>query len=159
MNAGNKKNLRLVWRILFLLYILLLIYFLFFAEWYGRTSEVYVEPQYNLIPFLEIRRFWVYREQIGIWNVFLNLAGNVIGFIPFGFILPIMSPNMQRSGLVVFFGMMMSIMVEAMQLLGHVGSCDVDDVILNTTGAFLGYICFSICNRIRRKYYGKSKKI
>lgn len=159
MNAGNKKNIRLVGRILFVVYILLLIYFLFFAEWYGRTSEVYVEPQYNLIPFLEIRRFWIYREQIGIWNVFLNLAGNVIGFIPFGFILPIMSPNLQKGGLVVFFGMMMSIMVEAMQLLGKVGSCDVDDVILNTVGAFLGYICFIICNRIRRRYYGKSKKI
>lgn len=150
MKSGKKKKLRLVWRILFLMYILLLIYFLFFAEWYGRTSEVHLEPQYNLVPFLEIKRFWTYREQIGIWNVFLNLAGNVIGFLPFGFILPIISPDLKRGGLVVFFGMMMSIMVEMLQLIGCVGSCDIDDVILNTLGAFLGYVCFRICASIKR---------
>lgn len=159
MNLENKRKLRLVCRILFGCYVLLLIYFLFFAEWYGRTSQVYVEPQYNLIPFYEIRRFWVYREQIGIWNVFLNLVGNVIGFIPFGFFLPTMSKTLQRSDFVILGGMMMSIIVELMQLIGHVGSCDVDDVILNTLGAILGYLCFLICNRIRRSYHGKSKKI
>ncbi len=159
MNAGSKKVIRLVGSILFFLYILLLIYFLFFAEWYGRTSEVHLEPQYNLIPMLEIKRFWIYREQIGIWNVFLNLGGNVFGFVPYGFILPILHPYLNRGWFVIFSGMLMSIIVETMQLIGGVGSCDIDDVILNTTGAFLGYICFIICNRIRRRYYGKSKKI
>lgn len=135
---------------MFFVYILLLIYFLFFAEWYGRSAEVHVEPQYNLIPFYEISRFWKYREQIGIWNVFLNLAGNVIGFLPFGFILPVMNRDLRKGGLVVFFGMMMSIMVEAMQLIGRVGSCDVDDVILNTLGALLGYVGFRICYMIKK---------
>ena len=159
MKARSKRKIRLVGRILFFLYLLLLIYFLFFAEWYGRTAQVHGEPQYNLVPFLEIKRFWNYKEQIGVWNVFLNLAGNVIGFIPYGFILPIIHPSFNRGRFVVFSGMVVSVLVEMMQLIGYVGSCDIDDVILNTTGAFLGYICFIICNRIRRRYYGKSKKI
>lgn len=130
-------------------YIFLLIYFLFFAEWYGRSAQVHTEPQFNLIPFLEIKRFWNYRDQIGIWNVFLNLAGNVIGFFPFGFILPVMSPALRKGGHVVFYGMVMSVVVEAIQLVTLVGSCDIDDVILNTFGAFLGYLCFQVCNMIK----------
>ncbi len=39
-----------------------LIYFLFLAEWYGRT-EVTEEYRYNLELFKEIRRFLTYREQ------------------------------------------------------------------------------------------------
>lgn len=150
VKVRNKKKSRLVWRMLFFVYILLLIYFLFFAEWYGRSSQVHLEPQYNLIPFLEIRRFWMYKDQIGLWNVFLNLAGNVIGFIPFGFILPLLSPELRKGGSVIFYGMTMSVVVEALQLFGRVGSCDVDDVILNTLGAFLGYISFRICYFIKR---------
>ena len=38
--------------------------------------------RYNLIPFVEIRRFWVYRKQLGLMAVVTNLFGNVIGFLP-----------------------------------------------------------------------------
>ena len=41
--------------------------------------------RYNLIPFVEIRRFWVYRKQLGLMAVVTNLFGNVIGFLPFGY--------------------------------------------------------------------------
>lgn len=153
LTSRNKRKIRLAGRICFFFYILLLIYFLFFAEWYGRDVQVHQEPQYNLIPFLEIRRFWIYREQIGIRNVFLNLAGNVIGFIPFGFALPIIRRKHMKGITVVILSMLMSIQVEVMQLVGRVGSCDVDDVILNTFGAFLGYIGFWICNWIRKNLY------
>lgn len=40
--------------------------------------------RYNLVPFREIRRYLKYRGTIGSWRVFLNLAGNVVGFMPFG---------------------------------------------------------------------------
>ncbi len=33
--------------------------------------------RYNLIPFVEIRAFWVYRKQLGFLAVFTNLFGNV----------------------------------------------------------------------------------
>ncbi len=45
--------------------------------------------RYNLMPFVEIRRFWKYRDQLGNFAVFSNIFGNVIGFLPWGFILPI----------------------------------------------------------------------
>ena len=50
----------------------------------------------------------------------------------------------------------MSLAVETIQLVTRVGIFDVDDLMLNTLGAALGYLVFAVCNRVRRKiYYGK----
>lgn len=127
----------------------------FFAEGYGRVPEIEMGYRYNLIPFTEVRRFWVYRELLGTFAVVTNIFGNVIGFIPFGFIMPVISPKMNSLWFVTLCGFVLSLVVECIQLVTKVGCFDVDDLILNTLGAFLGYIIFEICNRIRRKIHGK----
>ena len=48
----------------FICYMILLVYFLFFSEEYGR-NEPYTTYQYNLELFREIKRYLMYREQIG----------------------------------------------------------------------------------------------
>ena len=88
MKQETKARIRVVGRILFLVYLLALVYFLLFAEEYGRRNFFELDYRYNLVPFQEIRRFWIYREKVGFLAAFLNLAGNVIGFLPFGFIVP-----------------------------------------------------------------------
>ena len=60
MKKTTKKKIRIAGVVLFFLYLVVLTYFLFFSEKYGRTAER--EFSYNLTPFLEIRRFWNYRE-------------------------------------------------------------------------------------------------
>ena len=47
--------------VLFAVYVILLIYFLFFSEEYGRVAQAERVYLYNLVPFVEIRRFLVYR--------------------------------------------------------------------------------------------------
>ena len=81
----TKNRIRIISWILFVIYIGLLVYFLFLSEEYGRTSFDQRIYRYNLTPFQEIKRFWIYRHRVGFWVAFLNLAGNVIGFLPFGF--------------------------------------------------------------------------
>ena len=141
--------------ILFILYVLALIYFLFFSEEYGRAAMEERQYRYNLIPFVEIRRFWVYRKQLGLMAVVTNLFGNVIGFLPFGFILPVILDKMRSGWLIVLAGFGLSVTVEVIQLITKVGCFDVDDMILNTAGAALGYLLFFICDHLRRKIYGK----
>ena len=134
--------------ILFFLYLAVLTYFLFFSEKYGRTAER--EFSYNLTPFLEIRRFWNYREFLGLKAVFINLAGNVLAFVPFGAILPVISRRMRGFFRVMLLGFSFSLLVECTQLVTRVGTFDVDDLMLNTLGAVLGYLFFALCDRIRR---------
>lgn len=138
--------------VLFLLYLVLLIYFLFFAESYGRGYEER-SYSYNLVPFLEMKRFWTYRKQLGFLAVFTNLAGNVIGFVPFGAILPILYRNARNMFKITFLAFECSLLVECTQLIFRVGSFDVDDLILNTLGGFLGYLIYLICDKTRRKIY------
>ena len=130
-------------------------YLLFFSEGYGRVAEAEREYRYNLVPFVEIRRFWIYREQLGVFALFTNLIGNVLGFIPYGFILPVIHNGLRSGFLIILSGFGLSLCVETIQLVTKVGCFDVDDLILNTLGAALGYLAFAVCDYLRRKYYGK----
>ena len=79
MNAKKRKRIRILGKILFVLYVIFIIYFLIFSDWYGRTGEMQ-EYHYNLELFKEIRRFWEYRDQVGMFAMFTNLFGNVVIF-------------------------------------------------------------------------------
>lgn len=140
---------------LFAFYVLALLYFLFFSEGYGRMDWADRSYRYNLVPFAEIRRFWIYREELGRLALFTNLAGNVAGFLPFGFILPIICRGMRSGYLISLAGLGLSLCVETIQLVTRVGCFDVDDLILNTLGAAAGYLAFVFCYYLRRVYYGK----
>ena len=155
MKKETKHIIRTLGTVLFILYVLALIYFLFFSEEYGRVAMEEREYRYNLIPFVEIRRFWVYRKQLGFLAVFTNLFGNVIGFIPYGFILPVIAHKCRNGLFIVASGFSLSLLVETVQLIAKVGCFDVDDLILNTLGAAIGYMLFAVCNYLRRKRYGE----
>lgn len=97
----------------------------------------------------------MYREQLGMFAVFMNIVGNVLGFVPYGFILPIVTRHFRNGFLIILSGFCISLTVESIQLVTKVGSFDVDDMILNTLGAALGYLAFVCCDCLRRHYYGK----
>lgn len=110
---------------------------------------------YNLIPFQEIERFWNYRDQLGM-QAFMNLFGNVLIFMPLGF-LGAMSSHHRSFIRTSLDGFLLSLLVEVFQLISMVGRFDVDDLMLNTLGTMLGYLTFIICNTIRRIYGTKRK--
>lgn len=144
--------IRIIGVVLFILYMFVLTYLLFFSERYGRTEPH--EYRYNLVPLQEIKRFWIYRESIGWMVVMTNLVGNVLAFLPFGAILPVLSIRCRGFFRITLFSFEFSLLVECIQLISKVGSFDVDDLILNTLGGAIGYLLFAVTNRIRRKIYG-----
>lgn len=143
MNRKHKKIIRFFSWVLFIIYLCIMAYFLFFSEQLGRVpSDTY---HYNLKPFTEIKRYINYSREIGSFNVILNLIGNVVCFMPFGFVLPILSNRQRNMFKVTFLSLLCSIIIELVQLVSKLGSCDVDDIILNTMGGLLGYVMFCIC--------------
>ena len=156
MSRKSVRIIRTFGKVLFVLYIFFLVYFLFLAEWYGRTGMT-EEYRYNLELFKEIRRFITYREQLGMFAVFANLFGNILIFVPYGFFI---SMAAVRRGFfkTLFYSFGLSLCVEVVQLFTRVGSFDVDDILLNTIGGVLGYILFVICNVIRRRYHVRRQK-
>ncbi|MBU3840538.1 MAG: VanZ family protein [Candidatus Ruminococcus intestinipullorum] len=152
MTQKQARRTRALGKILFILYIFFLLYFLIFSDWYGREG-VMGEYRYNLVLFREILRFIKYRESLGAFAVFTNLFGNILIFIPYGFFIS-MARRTRGFFMTLFYSFGLSLCVEIFQLITRVGSFDVDDLLLNTIGGILGYIIFSICNVIRRKYNG-----
>ena len=89
-----------------------------------------VEETYNSIVYL------------GFWEPFyINFLGNIILFVPIGFLLPLLFRRMELFILPVFAGLCISLFIEIMQI-PQSRSSDVDDLWLNTLGAFVGYVCY-----------------
>ncbi len=152
----NRKRIR----ILFILYLMLLVYLVFFAESFGRDEALREDYAYNLELFKEIRRFCVHRKTLGTAAVLLNLLGNVAAFVPFAFMLPIVTPRARGFFRTVFLTFLLSLGIEIIQLATRVGSFDVDDLLLNTIGGILGYLLYRIVReiRIRRKLRAGKEK-
>ena len=137
---------------MFLIYLFLLGYLMFFSEGMGRTQGP--RFSYNLVPFREIQRCIRHWRAMGLFHALLNLAGNVAAFVPFGYFLPKLLKSARGFFAVLFTTMFFSLCLEVLQLLTQVGSFDVDDILLNTLGGILGYICYLI---FRKKNVKKEK--
>jgi glycopeptide antibiotics resistance protein len=67
----------------------------------------------------------------------INLLGNIVVFIPFGWLLPRCISGRWKKGYSVFFiGLLF---LETLQLITRRGTFDVDDIILNSLGFFVGF--------------------
>ena len=153
-----KRFISNVLTLCFICYMILLVYFLFFSEEYGRT-EPYETYKYNLELFKEIKRYWYNREKIGTLFFLINLVGNVVVFMPFGFLVQVMYREQRKDVVyrghyfrsmlfVLLLGFLFSLVIEFIQLVTKVGCFDVDDLLLNTSGILLGYIIYYISKKL-----------
>jgi len=151
----HKKQIRgLAW-VLFIIYILAMAYFLFFSEALNRAeTAVY---HYNLVLFKEIKRGWWLWQNGNTQYFILNVVGNVVAFVPFGFTFPIISPRNNKFINITLLSMEMTLGVEIVQLMFKVGSFDIDDIFLNVSGAVAGYVLFRVCNKVFNRRGGKKK--
>lgn len=103
----------------------------------------------NFMPFKTISSVGQSAANQSFWNIVLNenILGNLLLFVPFGFLLPLVWPEKNECVGTIFSGFILSLFIEACQL--FVGrSCDIDDLILNTLGAFAGYLVYALLHLI-----------
>ncbi len=147
----EKNQIRNFWlKILFIIYLLLLITILFLKNEYrmggfediNTFSNEHFET-INIIPFATIIGYisGLLFEDININIVVINLATNLLLFAPMGFFIPILFDKKVKN--IKQFGMVMvliTMLVEILQFITYSGSTDIDDIILNTTGAIIIYM-------------------
>jgi glycopeptide antibiotics resistance protein len=147
LKKSDGKKLRKVCICLFYLYIIVLSYFLFFSEHYGRGCFT-KDYRYNLEFLKEIKRFIRYRQQLGMESFIVNIIGNVFVFMPMGFLLPIIRKKYNNFICILLISIIISLSVELLQLVTKVGIFDVDDILMNSVGSVLGYLMFVIYNKV-----------
>lgn len=99
----------------------------------------------NLIPFRSIRAFFRHFQ----FDTFMvNIVGNIVMFIPWGFGLPLLWKKRQSVFSAIFFSALLPLFIETVQLfIGR--SVDVDDLILNFVGGILGFILYSLYKKYK----------
>lgn len=126
----------------FIIYILLLFELV--------TSSDFNSYSNNFIPFKEIFRYYFTSKLF-----YRNVLGNVAIFIPFGFFTSYYC-KLKKVYLNLIITFVTSLSVELIQsLIGR--SFDIDDIILNLAGGFLGYLIYLITLKLLIKFPIKTK--
>ncbi len=106
------------------------------------------ESGMNLIPFAMIFAY-VGNMSFAYESIFY-LIGNLLCFFPFGFFYRIYRKNNNMVRL-IFLPILLSLLIEISQLLLGMGDFDVDDIIMNAFGFYVGYFLSFLFDRIRQK--------
>lgn len=109
----------------------------------------------NWIPFKKIIEYAGSVRAINDWFA-KNLICNLVLFMPAGLLIPLFAKH-NKCWQVLIYGMIISIIIECLQVLLAVGTGDVDDVILNTIGVAIGFGLYKLLCIIDVKL-GKTKE-
>jgi glycopeptide antibiotics resistance protein len=101
----------------------------------------------NLVPLQTIKGYYKPEN----WNPdstkTANVMGNIVLFMPLGFLVPLIFPKTGRLVILFFLSLLVSVLFEGCQYYLQSGFADVDDVILNTAGGVFGYGFFAFIYR------------
>ena len=133
----------------FLVYVFMVLtltgYFILFREiaahgwWHRVLNRVQTKERINLQPFLMFKQFQLASTQV---------IGNLVMLLPLGIYIPLLFPGLSGFFRVFIICLSVSISIELMQLITSVRSTDIDDVVLNTSGAVVGYILYKFLRLI-----------
>lgn len=151
-----------------LVYFAALIYFTLISrsEGYSGYTEV------SLVPFRAFRRsfsfdlgfFGVIRVLLTRgWNAAISMIHidsvatargmllNVLLFVPFGYLLPVVAPRLRSWWKVLLLGLALSFVIELIQMFTGLGQFDLDDLITNLIGTFIGWLLWLLVLKSRRR--------
>ncbi len=145
-NNIKSRSIKILLFILFLLYIAVLLRITVFRSSFSFDNIL----QKGHISFSLFQGYVeIIRERD--WFTFTYLFwGNIIWFIPFGMYLQY-TGKVKNILMITFYGFLFSLMIETMQYVFGTGYSELDDLILNTLGVWLGAICIKIFRGIKSK--------
>lgn len=102
-------------------------------------------------PLRTITEFMGRVETLSVSDLaFRNLAGNFVLFIPAGIFLPLLLHSQRRFITFLLTFMAVICVIELTQMFTLLGTCDIDDLLLNTLGACSGFGIYMLISRFTR---------
>ncbi len=106
----------------------------------------------NLVPFRMITESW----EMGVQKQITQNIANILMFVPLGFILPVTIQKAKSFRNCILYTAAFSFTIELIQyFIGR--ACDIDDLILNTTGGILGYLLYRVLGSLRKSISQRKK--
>ena len=149
--AGESDRHRIFLILLFVVYILVVIKLLIFKYPYCELKEIMDTWEKGVIwegldtanftLFKTIKMYIRYSYKL---NSFENLVGNVVVFLPFGYLLPRIWRTAKSGLMLMGYAFFFSLSIELFQLFSAFGAFDVDDLLLNTAGALIGFFVYKM---------------
>jgi Glycopeptide antibiotics resistance protein len=160
----RKKPLYFITFIVFFIYLHMLFVLLFYPFPITKSGLELVRithqpPYFNIIPFHSIvTLIWrAIQVHFDIIPALKNILGNIIAFMPFGFLFPCLAPSFTRLKKCLWLSFLVPLGVELTQLAGSLALqavwkfADIDDVILNMAGILLGWLILKWFLRLAEK--------
>ena len=137
--------------VLFFLYLLIVVRLIIFKYPFYMLKEIASTWEKGIIlegldtaNFTLFKTIRMYIDYAYMLNSFENLVGNVVVFIPFGFLLPYVLKKGKNFFVMLLNAVLFVLGIELFQLFSAFGAFDVDDILLNCVGAIIGYMLFLI---------------
>ncbi|OFK81137.1 VanZ family protein [Peptoniphilus sp. HMSC062D09] len=127
---NRNKLINIIFYISGLVYLCILIMLLFKGFWKRMDSQ-----SINLIPFKTIFNYITLIASPKFGFSVENIVGNILLFLPMGIYLNVITDRNKLSLTIII---LISILVEVIQYLFNLGILDIDDIILNSIGGFIG---------------------
>ena len=144
--TGNNRPMRINLRVFLMLYLLLFATLTLFDPLWGRNGgfvnwnrelfDMYVQNSLNLVPFKTVMQYF---NRGTVSQFAVNIVGNLIYLMPLGILLPLNFEKQRRTWIFLLTCVLIVSAVEIIQFAPLSGSCDIDDLILNVSGAFIVY--------------------
>ncbi len=106
-----------------------------------KTIKIYLSPNVNKL------------------EAFANVGGNIIIFIPFGFLVATLLKGRHKAIKTIVFGFLLSSGFEFFQLYTSCGNFDIDDILLNTAGTIMGVLFWRIGNFLLHNFASNNTKM
>ncbi|WP_257350856.1 VanZ family protein [Pseudalkalibacillus decolorationis] len=145
-----RRKWKWIGTVLFLGYITVLIYSTLL------TFNYYVYGKsFNLVLFESIELMW---NSGNYWLMFKNIIGNILLFMPLGFLLPLIFRRLSRFKYMFWITFGTSTVIEYSQFMYANRIFDIDDIFLNGVGGLIGLLFFKICAFMYRLYERNVKR-
>ena len=109
------------------------------------------------MPFQNIIQYISESDHYNPMIIVHNLLGNAVLLLPLGLLLPFLSKRFKNFTNLVTLAFVASLSVEIVQFVLQIGMADIDDVILNTFGAMIGYSIYLLIRRLLSIRFKASK--
>ncbi len=144
MGKFLKKHKRIIINLLFVVYMIIILRFTVFRS--GFSVSNFMKKGVLNLSFFKAYAPYVRR---GLWWKFTYFfAGNIVCFIPYGAYLRYRGFRLLPCALL---GFALSLFIEAMQYVWGSGVSELDDLILNTVGVFIGACVYAVIVRCGKK--------